>query len=169
VKIILAVSAFLLLHTSPPVPRQAPSARNQDAHQQEAAPKKEQHPSAVPNSDTPENATNQNQHCEDHSSKNEIISPSACGGGGSPIDLFVGIAQIILAVVGMGGVVIGLCTLRTLVNQTHYIKKQAIATKIAAEASGRNAEALVNHTRPWVLIALHDGEQNKGRAIIKAS
>jgi hypothetical protein len=56
--------------------------------------------------------------------------------------------NIALVVVGIGGIITAICTLR-------LIKTQTIDTGIAANAALLNAQAVINTERPWLVVSVH--------------
>ena len=62
------------------------------------------------------------------------------------------LANILLAVLGYVGIMLGLSLLRKIERQSHYAETAAQAAADSAQAALLHAQAIINAERPWILI-----------------
>jgi len=69
--------------------------------------------------------------------------------------------SLLLAVTGIVGIIVAICTLRTIARQT-------TATENSADAALLNAKALINAERPWLLVDIGPDESNPRIHVLRA-
>ena len=60
----------------------------------------------------------------------------------------------VLALVGIVGIIVAICTLK-------IIERQTTATGTAANAALRNAQAVINAERPWIVVNVQENSESK--------
>jgi hypothetical protein len=67
------------------------------------------------------------------------------------LDYTGAVTSVVLGIVGIGGVLVGVSTLRKIDRQTAATELSAKAGELSAKAAALNAQALVNAERPWLV------------------
>jgi hypothetical protein len=60
--------------------------------------------------------------------------------------------NIVLCLVGIGGIIVAVCTLRIIERQTKHLRNSVVQARRAANAARQSTDALINSERAWVLV-----------------